>query len=126
MIHPGYVLDAGAFLALEHGDQAMRGYARRFRERETPLVTSAGVVAQVWRGGAHRQVELAYLLRRTEVVDLTNSRAKVVGTLLGLSGTSDPIDAHIALLARSRDWPVLSSDVGDLHAVDPEIEVYPI
>lgn len=122
----GYVLDAGAFLALERGEQEMRGYARRFAEQHTALVTSAGVVAQVWRGGARRQVPLAFLLRRTEVVDLTDSQARLVGLLLGATGTRDPVDAHIALVARTRSWPVLTSDPDDLRALDPHLRLYPI
>jgi len=42
----------------------------------TPLVTSAGVVAQVWRGGARAQVPVAFLLRRTSA----NRRASSVIT----------------------------------------------
>lgn len=122
----GYVLDAGAFLAVERNDRAMQGYLRRFREQQTPLATSAGVVAQVWRGGASKQVPLAFLLRRTDVVDLTGSQARVVGKLLGVTGTSDPVDAHVALIARVRDWPVLTSDADDLRAVDNRLELYPI
>ncbi len=126
MTRPGYVLDAGAFLALERGDVAMARYSRRFREEDIPTATSAGVVAQVWRGGAHRQVPVAFLLRRTDIVDLTDLEARSVGKLLGMSGTSDPVDAHVALIARSRDWPVLTSDVGDLCAIDRSLELYDI
>lgn len=121
-----YVLDAGAFLALERGDQVMTRYSRRFVEENIPTATSAGVVAQVWRGGAHRQVPVAFLLRRTDVVDLTDLEARNVGKLLGLSGTGDPVDAHIALIARSRGWPVLTSDGGDLRALDRTLELYDI
>ncbi|MDN5933502.1 MAG: PIN domain-containing protein [Pseudonocardia sp.] len=121
-----YVLDAGAFLALERGDQVMTRYSRQFVEENIPTATSAGVVAQVWRGGAHRQVPVAFLLRRTDVVDLTDLEARNVGKLLGLSGTSDPVDAHIALIARSRGWPVLTSDAGDLRALDRTLELYDI
>lgn len=126
MILNGAVLDAGAFIALENRNPTMRMLVDRMRRENPPLVTSAGVVAQVWRGGAHRQAELAFLLRRTEVVDLTNSEARRIGTVLGLSGTSDPVDAHIALLARTRGWPVLTSDAGDLRAIDRTLELYDI
>lgn len=126
MINNGAVLDAGAFIALERADQTMRLLVNRIRRENPPLVTSAGVVAQVWRGGAHRQVELAFLLRRTEVIDLTDSEARVVGTLLGLSRTSDPVDAHIALIARTRRWPVLTSDPHDLRAIDPRLDLVTI
>jgi hypothetical protein len=122
----GYVLDAGAFLALERGDKRMVAHTREFRSGDIPVATSAGVVAQVWRGGAHRQVPVAFLLRRCDIVDLTHAEARDVGKLLGMSGTSDAVDAHVALIARIRDWPVLTSDAGDLHAIDASLELHDI
>ena len=119
----GVVLDAGAFIALERRDRVMAALARRFAEDETPLVTSAGVVAQVWRGGARAQVPVAFLLRRTAVVDLTQSVAKVLGRMLGATRTKDPVDAHVVLLARERGWSVLSSDPDDLRRIDPTLVV---
>ena len=119
----GVVLDAGAFIALERRDGAMVALARLFVEAKTPLVTSAGVVAQVWRGGGDRQVPVAYLLRRTMVVDLGRTVARMLGRMLALSGTPDVIDAHVAFLARERTWPVLTSDPEDLRALDPSIEI---
>lgn len=119
----GVVLDAGAFIALERRDRVMAHLTRRFVEERTPLVTSAGVVAQVWRGGAGEQAPIAYLLRHSEVVDVSLAVAKVLGRLLGRSGTSDPIDAHVAWLARERGWPVLSSDREDLLRIDPTLRV---
>ena len=80
---PGVVLDAGAFIALERRDRTMVALTQRFVEARTPLVTSAGVVAQVWRGGDQRQVPIAYLLRRTVVVDLTFATARILGRMLG-------------------------------------------
>ena len=41
----------------------------------------------------------------------------------GQSRTADPIDAHLVLIARERGWVVLSSDVGDLLAIDPTLTV---
>lgn len=100
--------------------------ARRLAEEATPLTTSAGVVAQIWRGGARNQVPVAFLLRRTVVVDLTHAIARVLGQMLGATNTGDPVDAHIVLLARERGWPVISSDVADLLAIDPSLEVQAI
>src|SRR5207249_757605 len=51
----GVVLDAGAFIALERRDKTMVALAQRLLDAATPLVTSAGVVAQVWRGAGPRQ-----------------------------------------------------------------------
>jgi hypothetical protein len=119
----GVVLDSGAFIALERRDRTMVALAKRFVDASTPLATSAGVVAQVWRGGDRRQVPIAYLLRRTTVFDLTHSVARVLGKMLGAVGQSDPVDAHIVFLSRQRGWPVLSSDPDDLLALDPGLVV---
>lgn len=119
----GVVLDAGAFIALERRDATMVRLAQLFRDEGTPLVTSAGVVAQVWRGGGRRQVPAAYLLRRTTVVDLTHAVARLLGRMLGAAGTSDPVDAHVVMLARQRAWRVLTSDAEDLLAIDPTLEI---
>lgn len=97
--------------------------AQLFVDAHTPLVTSAAVVAQVWRGGERRQVPIAFLLRRVTVVDLTYPVARLLGRMLGSSGTSDPVDAHVVFLARDRDWPVLTCDPADLLALDPSIVV---
>ena len=99
----------------------MVALARRFANAETPLVTSVGVVAQVWRGGQGHQVPIAFLLRRTTVLDLTYPVARLIGRMLGASGSSDPIDGHIALIARERAWPILSSDPDDLLAIDASL-----
>ena len=117
------MLDAGAFIAAERRDRVMTELVRRFAEERTPLVTSAGVVAQVWRDGSRAQVPIAFLLRRTTVVDLTRSVAKVIGRVLGATRTKDPIDAHVVLLARERGWTVLSSDPDDLRRIDPTLVV---
>jgi hypothetical protein len=87
------------------------------------VVTSAGVVGQVWRSGGRRQVPVAHLLRRTEVVDLTHAVARVLGRMLGHSGVADPVAAHVALLARKRSWSVLTSDAADLYQIDPTLSI---
>jgi hypothetical protein len=66
---------------------------------------------------------VAYLLKRTTVVDLGRSVARTLGRMLGQSGTRDAIDAHLVFLARERNWPVLTSDPDDLRAIDPTLHV---
>lgn len=92
------------------------------RER-IPLVTSAGVVAQVWRSGDRRQVPIAFLLHHATVVDLTASVARVLGKMLGAARATDAVDAHVAWLARERGWAVLTSDADDLLALDPSLQI---
>jgi hypothetical protein len=120
---PGVVPDAGAFLALEKRDRVMTHLVDRFAREGTPLVTSAGVVAEMWRGGVGAQIPIVFLLRRTRVVDLTHAIARILGRMLGVSRTRDPIDAHIVLLARERGWSVLSADAAELRAIDPTLPV---
>jgi hypothetical protein len=122
-VEGGVVLDAGAFIAAERRNGPMVELIRLFVATKTPLVTSAGVVAQVWRGGSDRQVPVAYLLKRTAIVDLSRAVARLLGRMLGESGTRDAIDAHVVFLARERGWPVLTSDPDDLHAIDPTLAV---
>ena len=117
----GLVLDAGAFIAVERRDKVMTALAAQAAKEQIPLVTSAGVVAQVWRGGREAQIPVVYLLRRTVVVDLTHRVARLLGQLLGARGTNDPVDAHVVYLAKERGWPVLTTDVTDLRALDPTL-----
>ena len=97
--------------------------AQLFAREKTSLVTSAGVVAQVWRGGAAQQVPLVYLLRRTAVIDISFAVARVLGQMLGATQTTDPVDAHVVFLARERGWAILTSDPSDLRALDPNVRV---
>ncbi len=119
----GVVLDAGAFIALERRDRAMVALTKIFLDERTPLVTSAGVVAQIWRGGGERQVPIAFLLKRVLVLALDHAVARTLGRMLGESRTADPVDAHVVFLARERGWSVLTSDAGDLLAIDPTLVV---
>jgi hypothetical protein len=119
----GLVLDTGAFVALENRDEMMTRFYERVRLDGIPLITSAGVVARVWRGGKGKQEPIAFLLRRTTVIDLDFSVAKALGLALGISGCTDPIIAHVVFLARERGWPVRTSDHGPLRAIDPRVEV---
>jgi predicted nucleic acid-binding protein len=121
--HAGLVLDAGAFIAVERGNPDVIRLLDRVQRSGARMLTSAGVVAQVWRGGKDRQVPMAYLLKRTTVVDLDEPSAKLLGLLLAATGTSDPVDAHIVALARKHGWPVLSSDPDDLQRIDKAVEV---
>jgi hypothetical protein len=116
-------LDAGAFIALERRDRIMVALTKIFLDQQIPLVTSAGVVAQVWRGGGQRQVPLAFLMKRVLVQALDHAVARTLGRMLGQSRTADPVDAHVVFLARERGWSVLTSDAGDLLAIDPTLVV---
>lgn len=119
----GVVLDSGAFIALERRNRVMVALAKLYSDQRTPMVTSAGVVAQVWRGGEGAQVPIALLLRRTRVFDLTHPVARMLGRMLGSNRSRDPVDAHVAFLAHAHDFTVLTSDPEDLLRIDPTLRV---
>ncbi len=80
-----------------------------------PVLTSAGVVAQVWRGGG-AQARLARVLAGVEVHALDPDDARRTGALLARSRTADVVGGHLSLLVRAGDR-VLTSDPGDIDAL---------
>jgi hypothetical protein len=118
----GVVFDAGAFIALERMNPAMFHLAKRLLEESVPLATSAGVVAQVWRRESGRQAAIARILVTMGVEVIDHPVARVLGRLLGQTGTRDIVDAHVVWIAQTRGWRVLTSDPKDLHAIDPSVE----
>jgi len=123
----GLVLDAGAFIALERRKPAAVALLDRARARAVPLVTSAAVVGQVWRG--HRsQAPIAIALRgpHLTVVALSPAHGRLIGQMLGATGAADVVDAHVALLAREREWAVVTSDPDDLRRIDPTLTLHAI
>jgi hypothetical protein len=110
------VLDAGAFVAVEHGSRDVMALIKRERRAGRPPVTSGGVVAQVWRGGSGRQLPVARLLAGTDVAPIDDGLGRRAGLLLARSGKSDAIDAAVVCLAADGD-DILTSDPGDLRAL---------
>ncbi len=106
------VLDAGALLAWDRRDRAVAARLEAARRRGLDLRTTAIVLAQVWRDGA-RQANLARLLKGTEVVAVDERLGREAGALLARSGTDDPIDATVVIVAAPGDR-VLTSDPGDI------------
>jgi len=109
------VLDGGALIAVDKRDRAVGAMLRILQRDGVPVLTSAGVVAQVWRDG-RRQANLARVLPGVEIAALDDITSKRVGGLLRDSGTDDPVDAHLALLVRSGDQ-VLTSDQPEIRAL---------
>jgi hypothetical protein len=118
------ILDAGALVAVERRDGRVRSLIARNELRGAAMITSAGVVAQVWRGGA-RQANVARVLGGTEVRAMDHATARRIGELLGVTRTRDVVDAHVALLAHSDDT-LLTSDPGDLKPLLEALAVAPL
>lgn len=109
------VLDAGALVGVDKRDRRVGALLRVFQREGTEVLTSAGVVAQVWRDGS-RQANLARVLAGTDILPLDGAMARKVGDLLKVNRSEDIVDAHVTLLARPQDL-VLTSDDTDIKAL---------
>ena len=118
------VLDAGALIAFERADPRMRALCREALHTGARLVIPAGALGQVWRDNA-RQVPLRALLKgeTTTVPALDQFMAQAAGVLCGRAGTSDIIDATVALTARLEHAVVVTTDVEDIRRLDPMLAI---
>ncbi|HMH93055.1 MAG TPA: PIN domain-containing protein [Streptosporangiaceae bacterium] len=117
-------LDAGGLIALDRDDRRVVVLLARARETGARVTVPATVLAQAIRR-PDRQARLARLIRQpaTDVIDLDRVDATHVGRLLAASGTSDIADAHVVVCARRSGQPVVTSDPGDLRALDPALRL---
>ncbi|MGH3822962.1 MAG: type II toxin-antitoxin system VapC family toxin [Pseudonocardiaceae bacterium] len=121
----GLTLDAGALIALERGDRRVRVLLDESERAGWSIVVPVGPLAQVWRDGA-RQAELARFLNATDrvgIVEWDVAAARAAGVLCGRVGTSDVVDASVALCARERDHHIVTSDPQDFAVIDPQLPV---
>ena len=109
------IYDAGALVAAERNVRSLWALHDASLRRELPPIVPAGVLAQVWRGGP--QANLSRLLAGCRVSSLDESLARAAGTLCGQAGTSDVVDASVAVLAHAMRAAVVTDDVGDLNAL---------
>jgi hypothetical protein len=122
------VLDAGALIGIDRDDRRVAGLIELGRRAAADLVTTSPVVGQVWRNGV-RQARLARALAMIDVRTVGLDDAKDAGVLLGRAGSSDVVDAFLAMLALPGDQ-LLTSDVIDLaglvDALRSEVRVVPV
>lgn len=123
----GVTLDAGGLIAVDRDDRRVLVLLARARETGAVITVPATALAQAIRR-PERQARLARLIRQpnTEIMDLGRVDATNVGRLLAASGTSDIADVHIVICARRASQPIITSDPGDLRALDPAITLIPI
>ena len=121
---PGVTLDAGGLIALDRDDRRMVVLLARAGETAARLTVPATALAQAIRR-PDRQVRLARLIRQptTDIIDLGRVDATNVGRLLAVSGAADITDAHVVICARRTRQPVVTSDPGDLHELDPSLRL---
>lgn len=107
------VLDAGALIGADRSDRFVVAQLRAAQEEGLELRTNPMVVAQAWRDRGARQASLARLLQSVKVQPIQDQDGRAAGALVSRSGTADPIDATVVLLADPGDR-ILTSDPGDL------------
>jgi hypothetical protein len=90
------VLDAGALIQLDRGNQEVLSALKVAFDRGEVVDVPAGVIGQAWRN-PDRQVLLSRTLKRCNEVDLNGATARAGGQLCGRATTSDVIDASVAL-----------------------------
>jgi hypothetical protein len=110
------ILDAGALVAVDRGNRAMIARLRAAQQHGLDLRSNAMVIAQVWRDRHGRQAGLAQMLRAVDVRAVSPDDGRRAGVLLGMTGTSDPVDATVVLLASPGDR-IVTSDPQDLAAL---------
>ena len=106
------VYDAGALVAADRNERTM-WVDHRFRLEAgiVPLVP-APVVAQVSRTG--RQAQLRRFLRGCDVVEFDEADAHSAGRIMGLSQTTDVVDAAVVVLAIAHDAEIVTDDREDI------------
>ncbi|MGV9309149.1 MULTISPECIES: hypothetical protein [unclassified Nonomuraea] len=128
-----FVLDSGALIQLERGDQRMIELFSQVLEGQIVVTIPRMALAEVRRTGL-RHSRLAALVKladapaatRVMLDELTPQRAKEIGKKIGECGHDDIVDVNVALCGRSRvskrvDCTVVTADRGGLVRVDPEL-----
>lgn len=110
------IFDAGVFVALEK--PSSRGVVLALLEQhlaagELPITTNAAL-AQAWRDPS-RQDALTRLARTLDVYPFGDPQ--VIGVRCAASGTSDVVDAGLAVLADQLDQTIVTTDPQDMETL---------
>jgi predicted nucleic acid-binding protein len=123
----GFVMDAGAVIALERRSPFLLGILDQALLGKAEVVLPRTVIAQVWRG-TPRQANVARLInggikRDGSVIidELTEERARQIGIRIGAVHHPDIIDVHVALAAAERGHAVLTSDDSDIAKINSKL-----
>ena len=107
------IFDAGVFISLEDPSKrrVVLALVQRMQAAGIEPATNEAALAQAWRDPA-RQVSMTRLVKGTTVHPFGDPR--VIGLRCAASGTSDVVDASLAVLADQLQRSVLTTDARDL------------
>jgi predicted nucleic acid-binding protein len=111
----GVIYDAGALIAAERGSMAMWVLHREMLAREVHPTLPTVVLGQAWRGGP--QARLSRLVRGCRIEPFTEPQARLAGTALAASESSDLVDAAVVVTALARGDAIVTSDPDDLRRI---------
>jgi len=120
----GFMLDAGALIAIDRGDRRMLALLEEARRARLAISVTAPVVSQTWRDG-RVQARLASFLKQSivEVMPFGATDARAVGELATMCKHTDAVDVHVVLQALRREQTVVTSDPDDIRKVSPRIAI---
>jgi predicted nucleic acid-binding protein len=109
-----YVYDSGALIAIDRGrdNEQVRTHQRRLASGDH-IIVPAPVAAQVVRN-SRRQARLMLTLHSCDIEPFGDDHVVLVGELLARSGTSDVVDAFVAIKAAEAGAAVITSDPEDI------------
>lgn len=107
------IFDTGVFIALENPSQRriVLALVEKMQAEGVEPCTSDAALAQAWRDPA-KQVPMAMLVRATTVYPFGDPR--VIGRRCAVAGTSDVVDASLAVLADQLDMTIVTTDPADM------------
>jgi predicted nucleic acid-binding protein len=117
------VYDTAVLVGADRSDRTVWADHRIRLEMGAVPTTTAPVVAQVSR--SPRQVQLRRFLRGCEIVAFSPEQGHEVGMLLGQAGTSDVVDAHVAVVAARTHSTILTSDLNDFRQLSNHLTAAP-
>jgi hypothetical protein len=107
------IFDAGVFIALDNPAQreVVVALIERLGKQKAALHTTEAVLAQAWRDPA-RQAVMSRLVKTTTVLPFGDS--KTIGIRCARTGTSDVVDADLAIWSEVLGETILTTDAGDM------------
>jgi hypothetical protein len=121
----GKVVDASALAALVRGRMSAMAWFDTARALSVPLYLPTLALAEVRAVRPDAVRGLAEVLGHPSVVpgELDAVAADQVDQLLLAADVFDGCAGHVVHVARTRDWPALTADVGRLRRIDPTVQV---